>query len=265
MNQPPLHGPVDQHGGMQRPSSLVVVSLVLTAIAIGWAVAGIGGNPADCVPACDCEVIGPGSVRQPINTWSALAIVAAGIWALITAQDRRHDCLFGAVVVLSGLAALAAHASVAAWAYRSDGAAIAALAWLAASLEWLGPKAAIPIATSATAAAWLLGAPASTWITAGAVAAFLAAQPSKRPTRRMLPGIAAATLLGVGLALRALTDDGGPWCRPEAPFPGHAIWHITAAVGLVCLVLYLRSGPVVSDSPEGHLRSGTATAPTGRD
>jgi len=250
---------------MQKPSPPVVASLALTAAAIAWALAGIGGIPADCVPACDCEVVGPGSVRQPANTWSALAIVAAGIWALGTARIRLPDLLLGALIVFSGFAALAAHASVAAWAYRSDGAAIASLAWLAATLEWLGPKTALPIATCAAAAAWLLGAPASIWITAGAVAVFLAAQPSKRRVRRALPGITAATLLGAGLALRALTDDAGPWCRAGAPLPGHAVWHITAAAGLVCLTLYLRSGRAVSDSPEGPLRSDPAAAPTGQD
>ena len=210
-------------------------------------------------------MIGSGPVRQPWNAWSALTVVAAGMWTLCTARGRLSDHLLGGAIVLSGLAALAAHSSVTSWAYRSDGAAIAALAWLAAALEWLGPKAAVPIAAGAAAAAWLLGAPAPMWITASAVAVFLAAQLSKHRARRVLPGVAAAALLGTGLALRALTDDGGPWCRAEAPVPGHAIWHLVAAVSLVCLIRYLRSEDVVPGSPEGDLRSGTAAAATGQD
>ena len=250
---------------MKRPSTPVIVSLALTAAVVAWALAGIGGHPADCIPACDCEVIGSGSVRQPWNAWSSLAIVAAGMWTLGTARGRLPDHLLGGAIVLSGFAALAAHSSVTAWAYRSDGAAIAALAWLAASLQWLGPKAAVPIATGAAAAAWLLGPPVPMWIIACAIAVFLAAQPSRHRTRRVLPGITAAALLGAGLVLRALADDGGPWCRAEAPVPGHAIWHVTAALSLVCLVWYRRSEEVVSGSPEGDLRSGPSTAPTGRD
>ena len=250
---------------MPRPSTTVIVSLVLTAAVVAWALAEIGGNPANCIPACDCALIGSGKVRQPWNAWSALAIVAAGIWTLGTARGRLSDHLLGGAIVLSGFAALAAHSSVTAWAYLSDGAAIAALAWLTAALEWSGPRTALPIATGAAAAAWLLGTPTQMWITACAIAVFLAAQSSRHRARRVLPGIAAAALLGAGLALRALTDDGGPWCGADAPVPGHAIWHVIAAASLVCLVWYLRSGDVPSGSPEGDLRSGTATAPTGQD
>lgn len=250
---------------MQRPSTPVIVSLTLTIAVVAWALVGIGGHPADCIPACDCEAIGSGSVRQPWSAWSALAIVAAGIWTLSTSKGRLPDHLLGGAIVLSGFAALAAHSSVTAWAYLSDGAAIAALAWLAAALQWLRPKAAIPIAAGAATAAWLLGTPASMWITVCAIAVFLAAQRARHSTRRVLPGAAAAALLGAGLALRALTDDGGPWCRAEALVPGHAIWHIAAAVSLICLIWYLRSGDVVPGSPEGDLRSGPSTAPTGQD
>ena len=250
---------------MQRSTTLIIASLAATAAVVGWALVGFGGHPADCIPACDCEMILPGPVRQPWNAWSALAITAAGIWALATAGSRLSGHLLGGAIVLSGLAAFTAHASVTAWAYRSDGAAIAALAWLATTLEWLGPKAAVPIATGAAVASWLLGNPAPMWITASAVVAFLTAQFSRHRARRVLPGIAAAALLGTGLALRALTDDDGPWCLADAPVPGHAAWHIAAAAGLVCLIRYLRSGEAVSGSPEGDLRSRTAAPATGQD
>jgi hypothetical protein len=97
-------------------------------------------------------------------------------------------------------------------------------------------------------------------MTLAAAAVFLTGLSRRRPKGRVVFGMISATLLGAGAAIRALADDGGPWCRPDALVTGHAIWHLAAAAALVALIGYLRSHPTGPGSAEGDLRSLTNPA-----
>ena len=207
--------------------------------------AGLGGAPASCAPTCDCETIGSGVIAQPANAWTALAIVAAGVWA----GARRP--VPGVLIAMVGASAFAAHATVAEWAYRLEGAVLAGAAWSAV----LGAGTRSLLAGLAAAGiAWLLPDPGAVVAAGVAVAVFLVAPAARRIPPRV--GVPALTLLSGGLVVRWLSDDGGVWCRPGAWLPGHAVWHLAAAAGLLLVAggLAARSAPaspgsVIPSSP----------------
>ena len=228
-----------------------IIPLLAGATAVvAWGLAGIGGAPADCIPACDCETIGGGPIRQPAAAWSALAIVAAGVWA---ARSRGRSAWVGAGIAASGLAAFAAHASVAGWAYDLDGAGVALVAWLVAASERWSPAVAVPAAAAAAALALWAGPPASGCVAGMGVAAFAAFRIRGGRWRPLVP---AAAVLAAGAMVRALTDDGGPWCMPDSPITGHAAWHLMAAAGLALMAAALEARTAEAGSPPGALRSG---------
>jgi hypothetical protein len=201
----------------------ILLAAAVTAAVIAWSLTGIGGAPAECLPACDCQPLSTGAIRQPAAAWSALVIVAAGAWVLL--QRGRLAAPAGWGIVAAGLAAFLAHTSVTAWAYDLDGAAVVLAAWLFAAgavRPAFAPVAAVP-----AAAAFWSGPPASAWLAAAGAAVFLAASRSK--SRLLLPS---AVVLGAGLVARALGDDGGALCRGEFGWTGHVVWHLAAAAGL---------------------------------
>jgi hypothetical protein len=64
---------------------LALSAVTLAASAVAWAFTGLPGTTAACLPAdCDCEMAGPGPIRQPANAWSSLALAATGITTLIS-------------------------------------------------------------------------------------------------------------------------------------------------------------------------------------
>lgn len=236
---------------MRRTQGLAVG--VPAAAVLGLVVAaaiGLPGSDAACVAeaACDCEALGPGPIRQSANAWSALTLVGAGLWVVGTAVGRRAgwDRALGTAVVASGSAAFAAHASVTAWAYRLDGAAIVALMALLTVHEWrpaTHPAAALGAGAALAVAAAAIGAPGTNAVSVLLGASVVAAQPARGNHRDLEWAIGAGALLAGGALIRALADSGGPWCAPESLLQGHAAWHLVAAAATLLLVRYLRSEP----------------------
>jgi hypothetical protein len=234
------------HGGVPK-RTWIAAAVALGAAVLMAVAAASGGDPASCVPACDCETIGTGTIAQPANAWTAAVLAAAGIWIIV-----RGRVGLGEAIALIGVSAFAAHATVAGWAYRAEGAVLAGVAWGLAAHP--GPSA-LPAAAVAAATAWWLPDPGAVVVAGIGVVVVVARLGRSIPLRFGLPAL---LLLGGGSVLRLLGDDGGPWCRPDAALPSHAVWHLLAAAGLILLA---EGSPIGGTSPRPVLPFGPVLRP----
>jgi hypothetical protein len=150
----------------------------------------------------DCERLHDGLVAQPVNTASALALVAVGAWLAGRAVapgaplDRRR-LAFGLAVAAAGIG----------------------------SVDYHGP-----------------GSPAARWLHDGGlylVAGFVAWQEVARRVGRARPtprgraayrAALAATAAGAACWWAGRTTS--PWCDPDSLFQPHAAWHLLGAAAL---------------------------------
>ncbi|HSQ38343.1 MAG TPA: hypothetical protein VLS92_10670 [Acidimicrobiia bacterium] len=259
----------------------VLFALVLVAGAVAWAITGLPGAPAACLPAdCDCEAPGPDPIRQPVNAWSSLALAAAGIGALIVSPaggrgsppppPRRlrigpaegattTRLIAGGALVAAGVVAFLYHAGLTAWGARLDGIAVAILIGTLAlhGFSYRLPRGAqrkpSPPALSrcrgrgSAPAAEGRGGGKEQQSPAGGGAATWA---------RAMSAIAPWLLVALGGLCWWLGQSDGPWCRPGSLLQAHAAWHVLAAgaVGLWLDAEPGRTGPQVS--PPSSLRAG---------
>ena len=233
-------------GTIRLMTSTQRVRLALLALAVVVLIALIGPESATarCIvdAACDCETIGSGPIRQPLNAWSALAIAMVGVVLL---RSARGPWIVAWGTVGAGVAAFLYHASLADWASRLDGVAVAGIGFGAA------------ISLTTMERRWLLAVPAAslTAIAAvtrsligplGAIAAALAAAMlivrHRSTERQVWIAITASMTLAGGLVMWFASRSGGPWCRPHSLMQGHAAWHLMASAGLALLHRYLASG-----------------------
>ena len=139
---------------MRRLPILLASSVVVIAVAA--TVLGTGEPTAACLPkGCDCEAVGAGPIRQPMNAWSSLSVAVVGIAVLGTRSRHALDPAIGIAAMGSGVAAFWYHAVLAAWTARLDGIAVAAILGLLAARVW-SDRVAPPVALGS--AALLLGA-----------------------------------------------------------------------------------------------------------
>ena len=245
------------------------VALAVVGGAAAWALSGLPGAPAACLPdGCDCEAVGPGPIRQPANAWSSLALAVAGAASLASPHRWGLTGLAaGGALVAAGVAAFLAHAGLTAWAARLDGIGVAVLVGALAVWRWwsqfLPPP---PPGGGGAPGAARRGArfclsrrkpvearPAPAGRGGGKDApeanrtpALLLA-PSRRAGRGQVTWLAWLLLALAGL-FWLLGRTGGPWCRPDALLQAHAAWHLLAAAAIF-LWLHNRR-------PRGRLPSG---------
>jgi hypothetical protein len=153
----------------------------------------------------DCERLGDGLVAQPVNTASALALVAVGAW--LAGRGLRAGAGPGRPATIGfGLAVAAAGVG---------------------SVDYHGP-----------------GSPAARLLHDGglyAVVGFVAvAEVARRvrrlrlpPGRRVAYRVALAATAAGAVCWRA-GRTAGPWCDPDSILQGHAAWHLLAAAALAC-------------------------------
>lgn len=104
---------------------LFLTCLLTLLAAAGSPAAWSGWRPATCLPdACFCEASRSEFVRQPIDTWSNLAFVLAGLLMLtddlrpaptrsnLLARRRTYGVLYALAVILIGLGSWFYHASL---------------------------------------------------------------------------------------------------------------------------------------------------------
>ena len=100
-----------------------MIRLLLLILRINWQ----NYRPADCLPnACFCEAIGKGLIRQPINAYTNIAYVVAGIMILVflnrteqftqtksknSGLTRKLLILFGIAYIAVGIGSFIYHAS----------------------------------------------------------------------------------------------------------------------------------------------------------
>jgi hypothetical protein len=152
----------------------------------------------------DCERLHGGLVAQPVNTASALAYLAVGVWLVggalpPGAAPHRRRLAFGLAVAAAGVG----------------------------SVDYHGP-----------------GSPAARLLHDGglyAVAGFVAwHEVARRVGRdRLTPGRRAAYRTAVaataaGAACWWLGRTGDPLCDPDSLVQGHAAWHLLTAAALAC-------------------------------
>ena len=156
----------------------------------------------------DCERLHDGLIAQPVNTASALAYVAVGVWLLSrrrpegSGEPRRGAPvrrLFGVAVVVAGVGSVDYHGtgSPAARLLHDGGlyAVVGLVAWREAARrvgrERLGP--------------------------------------AHRAAYRLALGAAAA-----GAVCWRAGRGNSPWCDPDSLLQAHAAWHLLGAAALAC-------------------------------
>lgn len=175
--------------------------------------------------AADCELIGAGFLAQPVNSFTTLAFVIAGIWTL-----RRTPARWvGIALIATGVGSLVFHGPMPAW---GEWAHDVTLAWLIVVIgglntrweAWSRTPSLFVIAVS-VALFPVLGDP----IAVAATVIVLSSILLRRPTPIQL---APLVLAGVVAVLGRLGATGWPLCDPESVWQMHGLWHIGAAVAV---------------------------------
>jgi hypothetical protein len=225
--------------------------------------------------AVDCEAFRTGLLRQPVNAYSSLVILAAGLWILLLAAReelrRRGELIaFGAAMSITGVGSLLLHGPAPGWAlWFHDLSGLTVLLLVAVLnlglvLGWtlrrrlrLVAAVLVPLAlelailpTSTVPIAWAL-APAAALselvVLVGSPRRSLDPRSSARRTRAWL--IAAGTIVLAGAAY-LLGRSGSPRCHPASVLQWHAVWHVLVAVSATAFAY----AAFVFDENAGHDR-----------
>jgi hypothetical protein len=204
-------------------------------------------------PFADCEAFHEGLVRQPVNTWSSLALVAAGVWILLRATrrepgDRAEQAAFGAGIAFVGVGSVVLHGPDPSWGlWFHDLSVLSVLLLLAVRgigrvLGWPVPRRLVAVAaglvvlalelavvpTSTVPAAWALVLMAGL----AELAAHRRHPPEPGSTRTLLRTLAVVTVTLAGVAY-LLGRSASPFCDPSSVLQWHAVWHVLVAVSAV--------------------------------
>jgi hypothetical protein len=147
----------------------------------------------------DCERLHDGLVAQPVNTASAVALVAVGAW--LAGRGRRRDqgrtVAFGLAVAAAGIGSVDYHGPGSPAARLLHDGGLYAVAGFVAWREIARRIGRVPLA------------------------------PGGRVAYR-----AALAATAAGAACWWLGRTASPWCDPDSPLQPHAAWHLLAAAAL---------------------------------
>ena len=166
----------------------------------------------------DCERLHDGLIAQPVNTASALVLVAVGAWLAGRGlrggarPARPTTVAFGVAVAAAGIGSVDYHGPGSPAARLLHDGSLYAVAGLVAWHE-----VARRVGRSRRARA---GMPWVGWT------------PRRRTAYR-----AALTAAAAGGACWWLGRTASPWCDPDSLLQAHAAWHLLAAVALACWAL----------------------------
>lgn len=241
----------------------LLIALALSAFgftAYSWA----GWRPASCLPAqCFCEAIRPGPLAQPVNAYSNLAYVLAGLASLgsvssaatrpnLFGQRRIYVWLYAGALVLIGLGSWLYHASLTFVGQWFDVMGMYLLGtflclYAAARLGLLGgrPFAWAYVSINCSLGVILIIAPQLRRLIfggmiAGAVILEAAVHLRRRPVIRGRYFTAALACMVVAYGIWTL-DNLRLLCWPSSWFQGHALWHVLTAAAAWLVYLYYRS------------------------
>ncbi|HYD48972.1 MAG TPA: ceramidase domain-containing protein [Terriglobales bacterium] len=251
-----------------------LVPLVTVAVAsAGLIVLGLRGWPGVIGSSGTefCEALRPGIIKQPANTWSNIAFVAAGLaagWlarrdlAQPVASGNRmrtrllYPTLYATTAAIVGPLSGALHASATTWGGRidvvsmfgwavftlmyalarlhqlSDRQFVLGYVFLTVSLSTLFLSRALPVSGSFLFGLVLLGFGVAEWRIY-----------RERPELSLQRGWLAASLgiFLVALTIWYLSRTGNPWCDPHSLLQGHAAWHVLNGLAMFTLYLFFRS------------------------
>ena len=209
-------------------------------------------RPATCLPDdCFCEALRDSLVRQPANTWSSLAFVAAALWVAARLSRRKRSgeavlapaeaALFLGALVLVGLGSAFYHASFTFVGQVFD---VSGMYFVATFilLHRLGPRLGLPpigailgfVVVNAVLMAGQVTTPGARRIVFGVLllSALGVEWNAAREGRRWLA--AGSGLMGAAFVIWIL-DRWRLVCAPESLLQGHAAWHVLGALAAACL------------------------------
>jgi hypothetical protein len=204
------------------------------------------------VAASDCEALRNGLVRQPMNAFSSLALLAVGLWILVRAArrvpGRRGElAAFGAGMAFVGVGSLLLHGPAPAWAlWFHDLGGLAVLLLVAVLnvgvlLGWTLRARLLVVAagvvllafelatfpTSTVPSAWVLAPAAGLCELAVVRSRYRSSIPG--PPASMRAWLVAAAVLSLGGAAYILGRSDSPLCHPKSVLQLHAVWHVLVA------------------------------------
>lgn len=218
--------------------------LVTLAGLVAWLAPDLlGDQPATCLqgggPACFCEAVGTGLLRQPANSLSSLAFAVTAVAVLWRGRrmapgpSRRLVPVLALACTALATASLAYHARLGFAGQLLDLQGMYVLAvLLLVGARWrrgrLGPAAAAGAAAGllvALATAQVLVPGTRRWLFVVVLVPGLVVEWRVGPSRALRRGVA---LLLLGYAAW-LTDNAGLLCDPTSWLQGHAVWHLLTA------------------------------------
>lgn len=173
----------------------------------------------------DCERIVAAFIGQPVNTFTALALVLAGV--VILRRPRIRWVGWG--LVATGVGSFISHGPMPVW---GEWAHDVSLAWLVLVVAGLGrtwerltqlPGLALLCVLFAFAPA--MADPVAVGLVVIAVAAMLWRDRSGATLGPLM-------LLAAGGILGRMGTTGGPWCDPDSIWQLHGLWHVAAAIAV---------------------------------
>ena len=252
-----------------RRATLVAIAtagLLLAAVAL----VGVGGWPgavSGCVAAgeCSCEAFRTGVVVQPTNTTTSLFLVVAGLTVVhvgslgttATTSCRMravHAYVLGGALVASGIGSASFHASLTEWGgwadlFGTSAVLIFGIVYRLATNGAAGVFVGRYVLVLAAAGLWLLlvGNERGKWLLGGlgALAVVLESRVAVRRRGhfmvewRWVWGAAASYTAGTGIWW--FSRDGYALCNPSTAWQWHGVWHLLAAVAVLCMFMYWRS------------------------
>lgn len=245
--------------GTRRPLALAAltaaVSLGLLALAVrfGWLGADVDRGAQFCEAAA-------GRVRQPVNTFSNLGFVVAGL--LIAREAWRLPAVgtaYACVVVLLGPASMTMHATESSLGGHLDMLSMYLIASFAVSYAamraWRRGRGFMASVFAASLAASLaveaVGGEIPVVMHAGNLAFGALLLVALVLERRLLQRgedvldrrwiLAAGGSLALAFAVWNTAKDGSPLCWPGSVYQGHGVWHLLGAVSAYCLFRFYAS------------------------
>lgn len=195
----------------------------------------------------DCEAVGGGWLKQPVNAWSSLAFAGVGVAlastvGIVEGRERVTRLGFAALLVATGIGSFLFHGPHPSGAQYFHDASFLAVLWflIAANLTGafaVGNRATVIVTLAgivAIGAALAIADGLTNALAAVLVVALVASDGTMwqraRPDPRWFGLAVAALIVGVGLFVVGRT--GSALCEPGSLLQGHGGWHVFAAVFL---------------------------------